>query len=585
MVKKDFKTIGLITEDICTDYTRDIIYSIYNAIPEDANIRVITLAGKSEDRYDRDSGKNDYIRIYNSLWYLSNAVKFDGLIIALGSLRNMEKKELNSFLKLLGDVPKVFISAEIDEGIVIRYDNEAGIREVVDLLVYIGNITHFAMLGGRDDNFDAVERRNIFEKCLVDRGLSLPEKAYVATDMSINCHDKAEKLLDDNPNVEAIFCVNDTVAKPLYDVMKQRGLVPGRDIKVCGFDNTRLAAGLEPPLSSIGPSEMTMGKKALEVMLRILKGERIDSSKVMTRLYARSSMEYEMLDRTTFDVSRMSRGDIDIIFDMCFYRYKNEIYSRENLNLKRLFNEIIFRIIKAMKNRYMSEDEYEEIGRLIDVFIDNGAMDYTDPQRFVKSINQLQAVINTVNKSAAANQYINRLFLRIKDRMIYIIADEKENSIRKNAADTERMKMYLMSGFNRMETKGDPIDVSIRMLEKLGMKNLLFYVLDKPFIYGSDSKFFPEKINLRCMIKNGVMYVLSHDRIAGSVKKMFCRDEIPSKCKGYIGFPVFCKDHIFGLLACEPSRQIFGMGELIAAELGRILYVNENKEVKDGTGR
>ena len=577
MNKKEFKTIGLIAEDIGTDYTQDIIYSIYNAIPEDKNIRVFTLASKVIDSGNADEGKTDYIQIYNSVLFLSGSIRFDGFIIALGSLRNMEKEQLDSYLKMFGGVPRVFISADVNDGVVIRYDNASGISEVVDLLVNIGNLSRFAMLGGREDNYDAVERHELFRSCLKKRGITLPERAYVPTDMSINCHAAAEKLLDDNPLVEAIFCVNDTVAKPLYDVMKKRGLTPGKDIKVFGFDNTRLAAGLDPPLSSIGPTDVTIGKRALEILMSMLDNKEIEYEKVPTKLYSRASLEYDILDRTTFDVYKMTREDIDMIFDRCFYRYKNEIYSREDVNLKRLFNEIIRRIIRAMKNRYMSEDEYRRISKLIDIFIDNGAMDHTDPQRFVKSINRLQAAINVSQKSVAANLPINRLFLRIKDRMIYILSGQKDTVERKNAIETERLKRYLMSGFNRMETSEDPAEVSIRMLEKLGLSNLLFYMFETPFIYGSGADKFPGEIDLRCMIKDKQLYVLSKDKRSGTIPEMFSREEIPSNCKGYIGFPVFCQDHIFGLLACEPRRNIYGMGELIAAELGRTLFVNENK--------
>ncbi len=578
MADKKFKTIGLIAEDINTDYTRDIIQSIQNAIPQDENVRVFTIAGKLEDTYDTALQRTDYVHIYNSVIFLTKSVKFDGLIIALGALRNMETDKLNELLGVLGDVPKVFISSEVSDGVVIRYDNEPGIREVVDLLVNIGNLSHFAMLGGRDDNFDAVERKEIYKRCLSDRGIELPKSAFVSTDMSVHCQERAAKLLDDNPDVEAIFCVNDSVAKALYDVMEQRGLVPGRDIKVFGFDNTRMAAGMEPPLSSIGASDVTMGKLALDIMLKLLNGEKVDSATVTTRLYARSSLEYEMLDRTTLDVLTMDRADIDMIFDMCFYRYKNEIYKREKVNLKRLFNEIIYRILVSVKSRYMSEDEFYEISRLIDIFIDNGAMDYTDPQRFVKSIDQLQAAINTAHKTVTV--YINRLFLHIKDRMILILAAQKENVTRRSARDIERMKKYLMTGFNRMETEDDPADISIRMLERLGVKNLLLYMFEKPYTYG-DVENFPKDIDLRCLIKDREMYVLSHERRSGPVADMFTREEIPSQCRCYIGFPVFCQGQIFGILTCEVARDIYNMGELIAAELGRTLFVNRKTIVTE----
>ena len=52
-------------------------------------------------------------------------------------------------------------------------------------------------------------------------------------------------------------------AKALYIVMQERGLVPGKDIMVFGFDNTRMSSELTPTLSSIGASEATLGQAAV----------------------------------------------------------------------------------------------------------------------------------------------------------------------------------------------------------------------------------------------------------------------------------------------------------------------------------
>ena len=43
---------------------------------------------------------------------------------------------------------------------------------------------------------------------------------------------------------------------------------------VFGFDNTRMAAEMTPPLSSIGASSITLGQKAFELLLDKIEGEK-----------------------------------------------------------------------------------------------------------------------------------------------------------------------------------------------------------------------------------------------------------------------------------------------------------------------
>ena len=86
------------------------------------------------------------------------------------------------------------------------------------------------MLGGRDNNIDAALRKRIFIDCLAENEIPFSENKYQRTDMSEFCVEEAGELLDRNPGVEAIFCVNDASAKGLYQAMKQRNLEPGWDV-------------------------------------------------------------------------------------------------------------------------------------------------------------------------------------------------------------------------------------------------------------------------------------------------------------------------------------------------------------------
>ena len=161
--------------------------------------------------------------------------------------------------------------------------------------------------------------------------------------MSIEAKAEAERLMDRNPDTEAIFCVNDQVAVPLYEVLKERGIMPGRDVQVFGFDNTKFSGSMVPPLASVGAANVTLGQQALELLLAKMDGREVESVVLPTRLYGKESLEYEMYEYTTLEMLQIDSAFINRMFDDCFYRYNSESHDADEVNLKRLFFEFISR--------------------------------------------------------------------------------------------------------------------------------------------------------------------------------------------------------------------------------------------------
>lgn len=58
-------------------------------------------------------------------------------------------------------------------------------------------------------------------------------------------------LLDAHPDVDAAVCFNDLVALGMASEFARRGVVPGRDVRLVGFDDIEESAQAWPPLSSV----------------------------------------------------------------------------------------------------------------------------------------------------------------------------------------------------------------------------------------------------------------------------------------------------------------------------------------------
>ncbi|MBR0483736.1 MAG: LacI family DNA-binding transcriptional regulator [Oscillospiraceae bacterium] len=571
------KIIGLILENIFTDFSKELIQSVADAMPSPKNFRLVVLAGKYDGaEIHTDAKHHNYLTVYNSIFHLDSLCHFDGLIIHLGSMTPEKKRRIRtSHLDYVRNIPRVFIASDMEGETLVNYDNEAGIREAVNYLVNINEFSHFCMLGGRDDNIDAIARKNIFIRCLKEKHISFSEQNYQRTDMSDQCEAEAEKLLENNPDVQAVFCVNDSVAKALYSVMNKKNLVPGRDILVFGFDNTHLAGELIPSLSSIGADNCALGKKALEMLLRKMNGEEVRSALVPTRLYGRESFHYEMYDYTELEMIDVNPAFIHRMFDDCFYRYRNSYIDRESVNLKRLFYEFISRMLFAMKRRYMSIENFGEIQRMIDKFFEKGAMDYTDAAKLLNSVERLQSSINVHQKSIAANVLINRLFLRIKDRAICALAEQRALEKSLHQKSIRNVQEFMLELMPNAGTEEENLEHLLRNIDKLGLQNSAVYLFEKPVRFRPDNtEIFPETIRLHCVMKAGEIYVMPKERRTCSISEIFSRNELSLKCKGYVAFTLFYGYSIYGILLCELADTVYRSGDYIALQLSKAIYLN-----------
>lgn len=573
-------TIGLIVEDVFTEFAKDIIQSAVNSIPPNRDIEIVVIAGKFVDYDGPKDSQRRYKSVYNSIYRLEEICKFDGLIIALGSMAKIKRQIINRrFFKSLIDTPKVFLAAEIEGMVNINYDNEPGIKEAVDYLVNVCNLTKFGMLGGREDNLDSGRRKEIYIKCLKENRLDFDENCYEPTDMSINSVAEADRLLNRNPDLEAIFCVNDAVATGLYEAMKKRRLTPGKEIKVFGFDNTRKAGDMIPSLATIGASNATLGQKAFETLLKMINGEKVESELISTRLYGRESCDYEMYEYTTLEMLNVDAQFITRMFDDCFYRYRYEYVDENAIDLRRLFTEFITRILNAMKNRYMSSEEFEEVGEMIDIFFEKDAFVYTDATKLLQSMEKLQGAINSLQRNPATTTNLNRLFTRMRNRAILALSKRMITENNDFSADRVSLENFLTECTDLSKNSQELIDSLVKKFDKLGLENAAFFMFETPSVYESESAYlYPDEVSLRCYTKSGELYVLPEERQRCPIKEIFKRDEFDSKKRGFIAFPVTFKDYIYGILVCILSTDIVDQGEYIAGQLGRTIYISHTQE-------
>jgi LacI family transcriptional regulator len=80
-----------------------------------------------------------------------------------------------------------------------------------------------------------------------------------------------ETYLTENPKIDGIFCINDSIALETMLVLRQLNKSVPKDIKIIGFDDTPAAKYAFPPLSSVKQDTDKIAKVAVDNLLNLIQ--------------------------------------------------------------------------------------------------------------------------------------------------------------------------------------------------------------------------------------------------------------------------------------------------------------------------
>jgi DNA-binding LacI/PurR family transcriptional regulator len=101
----------------------------------------------------------------------------------------------------------------------------------------------------------------------------------------------AKSILDGGRPATAMFAGTDSIAHGVYEALRDRGLQPGVDVSVAGFNDMPEATVLHPTVTTARVFPEQVGKRLVELVLRQLEGgeTRHEQAVIPTRLIKRES--------------------------------------------------------------------------------------------------------------------------------------------------------------------------------------------------------------------------------------------------------------------------------------------------------
>ncbi|MEV4316234.1 LacI family DNA-binding transcriptional regulator [Actinocrispum sp. NPDC049592] len=170
-------------------------------------------------------------------------------------------------------------------------DNLHGGRLATEHLLSLGH-RRIAMLTGRADLQSAQLRERGYRQALSDAGVPVDEKLVRIGDYDPEIATAAARdLLSTEDRPTAVFGANDLSAIATIEVARELGLRVPEDLSVVGFDNVPESAFCTPPLTTVDQPIRRMGKRAVEDLIKLIRGEQPDTMHVTleTKLVVRQS--------------------------------------------------------------------------------------------------------------------------------------------------------------------------------------------------------------------------------------------------------------------------------------------------------
>ena len=111
------------------------------------------------------------------------------------------------------------------------------------------------------------------------------------SDFTEYCEVEIRELLDRNADdmPEAICFGNDAMVLAAYRVFEERGIKPGKDILITGFDDAEFSSVIEPSLTTVKSCIMSMGYQSVKMAVEYNKNGHVENQYVRSSLVIRHS--------------------------------------------------------------------------------------------------------------------------------------------------------------------------------------------------------------------------------------------------------------------------------------------------------
>ena len=579
----DKKTIGFIVSGIMDEFTEQLCKGILSESKND-NIRLVIIPVKYIYRDMKDC-PDPYEYQYETNALNITAESFDALIISADCIGCLTTED--NILKFVDNIkakniPIILAASNIDGYPGVIFDNKTGIIEAMDYLVKELGIKKICMLRSAENNSDVTERYYTFRERMWYYGLPVRPESVVTTHLYDNCREACEQILDDNPDMEAIFCANDAVALEFYKLMNERGLIPGRDIKVMGFDNSINGSMITPSLTTVDADAVQLGSRAFSMLRMVMEGWDVGIMTIPTHFILRDSFGL-LLDKENSDEDIFDKSSLDEYFDRIFFMF-DRFSDKSDLEIPILFKALMTVIIDYINDKEYNPERTMFLKGKVDEFFRTGALKYTDVNLLISYTERVKdACINKFadnKRKCQVYETFSQILEKIststgKNPTIYI--DIKDNTL-------FSVKDMMEEVFSFDVPSDEQYACIVKNMTEYGVKNAYVYIYEEPLTHLQGEELtLPDKVRIKIAMNNEDIQCIPEEDQVIELIHLFDNDFVKADNFNMVLMPLYFRDKLYGSLLYDLTDTTYRNGDFLVSNYSsaaRAIHMFKNSAIK-----
>ncbi|MBP1048083.1 LacI family DNA-binding transcriptional regulator [Enterococcus sp. BWM-S5] len=191
-------------------------------------------------------------------------------------------------------IPFVVLNRPLEDKEIINVlaDDAEGVTEAIDYAIQLGH-KKIAYIGGKDDFRSSNERKQGLINSMEKNQVPINPDFFFRGDYSIESgFAEMKHILALSTLPTLVFCANDDMAIGAMRAAAEKGFQIPTDISLIGFDDSKLVAYLNPPLTTVHKPIKKISQTGTELLLKMIDGEKIEPQqyRVKTSLQIRESV-------------------------------------------------------------------------------------------------------------------------------------------------------------------------------------------------------------------------------------------------------------------------------------------------------
>ena len=578
-------TIAVMSGSIQSDYVLEMMKG-FHAGAYDNNVNTILFLGPQipdncKEIVDDRITENCSIQ-FSTIYQYTHFIKPDAVIITYGSLSALLKNQTKSeFVQMLSGIPSLVLEDEFPSGGIpsITADNYNGMCACIRHLIVDHGFKKISFLSGPRDNYDANERLKAYLDTMAEYNIPVTEGMVAYGSFSDHEDDQVQFLLDRSPDIEAIACADDMMAKACYRICERKKIVVGKDIAITGFDDSNMASTMNPPLTSISQNVYEIGYTAMCRAVAMCRGEKITSEKMPTILRKRAScscMPLGFIDYNKLKDHQISSFLVDVLRNLspCVFEALEHAPTRKKIyqtldeycsyilqtvlvqDGSHFQMEVLMRIFKDLLDIpfFFKDQLMEGIMRFLVILKDNAT---ADPAK-----NILNDVI------AASNNYILTDSIKVMEKNMY-----------ESSCKAWFVPLYIGNLIKGLYLY-DPREIFMSVMEemqKMVFKKAYFLLFDEPITCEKEQTLsFPRNMNLVAYFNQKEMkYLGRHPAYQVTYDNGFVSFLDGQESTELTMVILFSDNKQYGLLLCDVADEDIGFVQICGLQFGTLLNFME----------